>query len=222
MNNKDNLVQISGQAMLARTLYVGMRSVFAAVTLGVCLPAAAQQAPQAPLQGAGTLPPAMGQPTPPGGIPAGPLIIYPGIDVGVGYDDNLFLSDINKRSSTGYFVTPYVRVEGKPGPHKFDVTFRVVDATYTNSKADNFTDYFLTANADLAISGRAGLKVRAEYTYGHDRRGSTDRAASATPDEYVNQGIGGIFSYGAPGARGRIEIDAGAFSRRYENNRATT
>jgi hypothetical protein len=80
----------------------------------------------------------------------------------------------------------------------------------------------LQGQGDLVISGRADLKLRAEYRQGIDPRGSTDRTVSATPDQWVNQGVGGIFGYGAPGAQGRIEIDGAAYSRRYLNNRLTT
>lgn len=196
-----------------------MRTAFAAVVLGFSLCAIGQDVP---LQGAASLGPATGQPTPPGGVPLGPMIAYPGLDVGVGHNDNLFSSNINKRGSTQTVVSPSLKIEAKTGPHKFDAAIRVDDYRYSNSTADNYTAYSLLGNADLSITGRAGLKMRAEYRRGVDPRGSTDRVGGTTPDEYVNQGIGGIFSYGAPGAQGRIEIDAGAFSRRYQNNRTTT
>jgi hypothetical protein len=205
--------------MPARRLAVGMRSIVATMMLGFSVCATGQDVP---LQGAATLGPATGQPTPPGGVPLGPMIVYPGLDFSVGHNDNLFSSNINKRGSTQTVVSPSVKIEAKTGPHKFDAYFRMDDLRYSNSPSDNYTAYSLLGNADLVISGRAGLKVRAEYRRAADPRGSTDRAGSATPDEYINQGIGGIFAYGAPGAQGRIEIDAGAFSRRYQNNRATT
>ena len=119
-------------------------------------------------------------------------------------------------------MSPYARAEAKVGPHTFEVAARLDDVRYHNRPADNYTVYSLIGNGNLVFSGRAGLRVRAEYRRGIDPRGSTDRLGSATPDEYVNQGIEGIFSYGAPGAQGRIEIDAGAYSRRYQNNRLTT
>jgi hypothetical protein len=142
--------------------------------------------------------------------------------VSIGHNDNLFSSNINKRGSTQTVVSPSLKLEAKTGAHKFDGSIRIDDYRYSSSPSDNYTALSLFGNADLTISGRAGLKLRAEYKRAVDPRGSTDRAGGATPDEYVNQGVGGIFSYGAPGAQGRIEIDAGAFSRRYQNNRTTT
>ena len=171
---------------------------------------------------------AQGQPTQavapagPAGFPVGPLTVFPGIDLAIGHDDNLFLRPTARTSSNFTIVSPYIRAEARPGPHKFDLGFRIDDGRYHSSPADSYTDYSLLGNGDVVFSGRAGLKLRAEHRHGHDPRGSTDRGVSATPDEYDNTGIDGVFRYGAPGARGRIEIDAGAFARRYTNNRLTT
>ena len=152
----------------------------------------------------------------------GPLTVYPGVDLAQGYDDNLFLRPSNRTTSSYTVLSPSVRAELKTGPQKFDLTLRVDDGRYHSSPADSYTDYSLSGNGDLVFSGRAGLKLRAEHRHGHDGRGSTDRGVSASPDEYDNTGIDGVFRYGAPGARGRIEVNAGAFSRRYTNNRAST
>jgi hypothetical protein len=74
----------------------------------------------------------------------------------------------------------------------------------------------------MVFSARTDFKARAEYVYGHDARGSTDRPAAATPDEFVNAGAEATFGYGAPGARGRLEANGGFYSRQYQNNRLFT
>lgn len=166
--------------------------------------------------------PAPAEPSPPGGIPLGPLIVYPAVEAAIGHNDNLFSSNINRGSSTQHSISPSLKAEGKAGAHTFSATYRIDDVRYADSPADNYTNHSLLGNANFVISGRAGLRLRGEYRRGIDPRGSTDRAGSAAPDEYVNYGADGIFSYGAPGARGRIEIDGAAYARRYQNNRLTT
>ena len=165
---------------------------------------------------------ASGVTTPPGGIPLGPLTVYPRVELAHGYDDNLFLRPSNRSSSSHTIVSPSIRAEAKSGPHKFGLGLSLDHGRYHSSAADTYTDYSLTGNGSLVFSGRASLKLNAEHRHGHDARGSTDRANSATPDEYDNTGLDGIFSYGASGARGRIEVTAGGYARRYTNNRATT
>lgn len=156
------------------------------------------------------------------GFPVGPLNVYPGLDLAQGYDDNLFWTHKNTKSSAFTVVAPYVRAEALKGPDKYDATLRVANGRFWDSSNDNFLDYSAIGNADIVFDGRTGLKLRAEFRHGHDPRGSTDRAFTKTPDEWNNYGIDGIFRYGAPGAQGRIEIDAAAFARRYTNHHDTT
>ncbi len=150
------------------------------------------------------------------------MVVYPAIDFSISHNDNIFSSNLNKSGSTVVGTVPSVRAESQFGPHRFSASFRFEDVRYLDSPADNYTAYVFSGNGDLVISGRAGLKLRAEYRQGIDPRGSTDRVGSATPDKYVNQGVEGIFSYGAQGAQGRIEVDSAFYSKRYENNRAST
>ena len=160
--------------------------------------------------------------TGPGSFPVGPLTVYPGVNLALGHDDNLFLTSTAAKTSNYVVLSPYLRAEGRQGPHKFDATLRIDNGQYMSSSADNYTNYSLLGNGDVVFSGRAGLRLLAEYRHGRDPRGSNDAAFTATPNQYDNYGVGGVFRYGAPGAQGRIEIDAGAFRRRYTNNPAAT
>lgn len=163
-----------------------------------------------------------GSATGPAGIAVGPLMAVPGVDLAIGHDDNIFYSDANKRGSGIRILSPYVRLEGAPTPHKFDLALRYDVGRYGNSPDDNYEDYALRGNADLVLTGRAGLRLRAEHRRGHDPRGSTDRPFGSEPDVYKHSGAEGVFRYGAPGAQGRIELDGAYFERRYQNNLAIT
>ncbi len=158
----------------------------------------------------------------PAGVHVGPLMAIPGVDFAVGHDDNLFYSGINKRGSSVRILSPYVRIEGTPGPHKFDVGLRYDLGRYGNSSNDDYDDYTLAGNADVVFTGRTGLKLHAEDRRSHDPRGSTDRPSGDRPDVYKRTGAEGLFHYGAPGAQGAVELDGGYFEKRYQNNRAAT
>ena len=149
-------------------------------------------------------------------------MIYPGIDVGLGYDDNLYSSNINQRSSAYSLITPWVRAEARPSPHRFDVFASYTAGRYERTSADNYDDYQVAANALAVFSARTDLKAHAEYLYAHDPRGSTDRPSGNSPDEYSNTGAEATFGYGAPGARGRFELNGGLYSREYQTNRQFT
>ncbi len=162
------------------------------------------------------------EPTGGTGFPVGPLHVFPGIDLAQGYDDNLFWTPSNKTSSAFTVVSPYVRAEAKSGPNRYDATLRIANGRFWNSSRRQLHRLLADRQRRLVFDGRTGLKLRAEFRHGHDPRGSTDRVFTSTPDEYNNFGLDGVFRYGAPGAQGRIEIDAGAFARRYTNNHDTT
>src|SRR5258706_10507226 len=84
--------------------------------------------------------PAVGSDTagasPPGGIPVGPLTVYPSAELAHGYDDNLFLRPSNRVTSSYTSLNPTVRAEMKTGPHKFDFGLRINHTRYHSSPAD--------------------------------------------------------------------------------------
>lgn len=157
----------------------------------------------------------------PGSIRVGPLKLIPTLDLKQGYDDNLFLRPANATASGYTIVSPSLRLEGRSGQLRFDLTLNADQGRYHASPADAYLDFGLVANGELTFSARAALKLHAEYKHGHDGRGTTDRTASLAPDEWDNAGVDGLFRYGAQGAQGRIEVVSAAYARRYTNNATT-
>ncbi|RMD69471.1 MAG: hypothetical protein D6819_06870, partial [Gammaproteobacteria bacterium] len=83
----------------------------------------------------------------------------------------------------------------------------------------------LTGTADLDISLRNRLRLQAAYLKWHDPRGSDTpigtvrRSLEAPePDKWHSTRYDGTYSFGAPGARGRIDLHAARLFRRYDNN----
>jgi hypothetical protein len=143
---------------------------------------------------------ALAQQEGPAPIVADPFLVYPGIDLGFGYDDNLYSSDINRKSSSLLTISPWVRAEARPGPHRFDLSFGYTAGRYGGSREDDYDDYQLAASMHAILSQRTDLGMRLRYIYGHDPRGSTDRPFGDSPDEYADTGFDATLGYGAPGA----------------------
>jgi hypothetical protein len=142
------------------------------------------------------------------GIPVGPMTAYPGIDLSIGYNDNLLDSATNKISTPVVVIAPYVTLEGRSGPHRFDIRYRGATGLYSNSSN--------------ILNSRNDLTARLDYKHGHDPRGSTDRPISSDPDRYWQAGAFALYGYGAQGAKGRIEVDGEYYARRYTNNLENT
>jgi hypothetical protein len=156
------------------------------------------------------------------GIPVGPMTAYPGVDLAVGYDDNLLRSSTNKISTPVVVIAPYITLEGRSGPHRFDLRYRGAAGFYSDSSSDNYLDTALQANAKLIFTARSDLTARLDYKFGHDPRGSTDRPLSSDPDRYWQAGAFALYGYGGQGAKGRIEVDGEYYQRRYTNNLQNT
>ena len=97
----------------------------------------------------------------PAGFGFGPFLMVPGVDLQIGHDDNIFYSNANKKGSGIRILSPYVRLEGAPAPHKFDLAFRHDIGSYSTHPDDNYDDYALSSNAEVVFTGRAGLRLRA-------------------------------------------------------------
>lgn len=153
---------------------------------------------------------------------AGGVEIYPGIALVEKRNDNLYRSDIGKQSSWITVLSPSVLMQAKSGANIYSLAYDADLARYAQSPVDNYDDQNLAANAELAFSSRATLTLTPQLKLGHDDRGSTYSAPTATPNKWDNTGLAGSFTYGSEESIGRIQLDADAYSIRYRNNRAVT
>ena len=160
--------------------------------------------------------------SPPGAIPLGPINAYPSVGLALKHDDNLYSTPNNTTSGSSKILTPAVRFEAKQGANTYSVVVSSTLARYADATADNFSNYAVNGLADLDLTARFRARLKADHIDAHDPRGSTNNAISAVPDRYRENYLGGIVSYGAQGAKGRVDFELGQLTRRYYNNRETT
>jgi polysaccharide biosynthesis protein VpsM len=151
-----------------------------------------------------------------------PIFLTPYLGLGVGYDDNLFLSASNEKSSSYYVVSPGFRLDARDANKVASVSYQGTIGRYGQSEDDNYVDHALRASFDMAFGRSAFLRLNGDYIRGHDPRGSTDRALAGSPDKYRLSTPGVTFAYGTPGADGRVELYYSDATKRYTNNRSTT
>lgn len=150
------------------------------------------------------------------------VALYPSIGFSYGRDNNLFLSSRNATSSNVYTLSPGLKLQARGRSSTFTFDYNSKFAKYEESRQDDYSDYRLGGVGEFVFSSRAGLRLSVEDNKGHDARGSTDRGSSTDPDVFSNRGVSGLFAFGGNEARGRVEVEAGRFNKRYKNNRATT
>lgn len=198
---------------MAKNTPVIVSGSFAALALGICWAAGAMAQQPAATEVVAS----------PGGVPFGAMTAYPAVDLTLGHDDNVIRgkSGQNKRSSSFMVVSPSVRLEGKSQANLYSLTYRADIGRYRDSSADNYNTQKLSGLASLSPTARVALDLRGEYARGTDARGSNDRALPNEPDRWHSWMVGGVLGYGAPGAQGRIELEAGYTDKEYDNNRAS-
>ncbi len=159
----------------------------------------------------------------PRAIPLGDgLTLAPYFNAGFGRDSNLFLSNTNKKSSNLQTYNTGLRLEGKSEAVNFNFDLDSRIGRYSSSKDDNYSDWTALANADIVGGSSLGFRLGFDHERGHDPRGSTDRGFSNEADEFKKTGFNALAAYGANDGPGRIEVEAGTFRKRYQNNRANT
>lgn len=158
---------------------------------------------------------AAGKPT---GMPWGPVVVYPEADVTFKSNDNIYSQRNDRKRADITVLAPKVKLEAKTGPHIFDVTVGLEHGSYGNVSSANYLDHSVTGNAMWVFSGRSGLKLTADFKQGHDDQGAVPGATThANPDKWHQSSFSGVGGYGAEGAQGRVELEGGVTSKRYEN-----
>jgi hypothetical protein len=147
---------------------------------------------------------------------------FPYGNLAYGHDDNLYITNSNRKSTNFLVANPGFHIITRSNFGKLALDYDARIGRYFSSSDDDYRDQHFAATADLFASSSIGFRLGGLYAMGHDPRGSTDRTISTTPDLYDNTGVSALFAYGANGAAGRVEVEAGSAKRHYTNNRATT
>lgn len=157
------------------------------------------------------------------GTTAGPFVVYPSIAVTEGYNDNVTLRQNNQIKSAVTVIAPALVAEVKGASTTFNLGYFGAFTRYSSSSADNIDSNAVRANAIFDFTARSRLSLLGSYSLGADPRGSTFASTGvATPNRFRTTQAGGVFSYGAAGAQGRIEVEGLATQTRYINNRTVT
>jgi hypothetical protein len=151
-----------------------------------------------------------------------PFFFTPYLGVAAGYDDNLFLSNANEKSSAIWVVTPGLRFDARDASKVFMFSYNTQFGRFTQSEDDDYIDHNLMTSLDVAVAPRTYARLDYGYTRNHDPRGSTDRAIQERPDRYKLSAPGITVAHGTPGGAGRVEVYYSDASKRYLNNRTTT
>ncbi len=151
------------------------------------------------------------------------IFVYPAASLAVGHNDNVGGTDTNETSSKIVILRPEVVAEMKRSGDRYTLSYAGNFGRYTSSTDDNFRHHDIWLAGDNYFTTRARLGWGVGYQWRSDARGSTDRVnTSDSPDEWRAPVARLVAIYGAPGARGRLELESSWMQKRYTNNRINT
>ncbi len=161
------------------------------------------------------------------GFRVGPLRVSPTAGLTVAHDSNVILSSGDEVDSFLTRFSPGIRVEAGSDLNRVSATVQSEFGRYQDSSIDNYTDHSLGLQWSWSPLIRHGFIVDADWRRGHDARGTAGREGELAllplkPDEYDEQSLRARYRFGAPGARGRLEFEAGSNDLEYRNNRELT
>lgn len=164
-----------------------------------------------------------GQPTPEGGVKLGEWgVAYPAVSLSYGYDDNVRASAAEPISSSVLTLAPSVRAElQRGGSSRYSLSYGGVYTRFSGARDDDTTQHRLGATGAHTFSARSRLSWSLGHQEGADAR-SEAVVESREPDQWRVNALGGVYSYGASGAKGRIETTYNFSRKRYQNNPETT
>jgi hypothetical protein len=151
-----------------------------------------------------------------------PFFFTPYLGIAAGHDSNLYFSDINRKGSNLFVGSAGFGIDARSANSVFQVNAQLQDGRYTSSTQDSYIDSNVDTRLDYAIDRRNFVRAGIQYIRGHDPRGSTDRPFGESPDKYRQGDPYFNYAFGAPGARGRVEVYYNDVFRRYINNREST
>jgi hypothetical protein len=162
---------------------------------------------------------------------AGPIRIYPALSTAVGYDNNIFESSDNTKSSTITRVVPELSAVLSLSNGYLQLGGQADDKRYLDSSDDNFTDRTLYFHGLLEANYRNRFNFDANYLKSHDSRGTglsegADPAllslVLAEPDEYTDQRGSIKYEFGSAGAAGKLRFAGDFLDHSYDNHQERT
>jgi hypothetical protein len=162
----------------------------------------------------------------------GPVRIYPALEVEFNYHSNYLRSDSSLLPSMSTWlnvVAPSLRVSALKGPDAYNLSYLARIGTVFENTDYNYVDQSVNADANWEFGSSHRLRADYQFLSWSDRPGSGDPGVSSAPNFLYkhpdrwqsNRGQLG-YSFGSPGAKGRLDLTAAATGRQYLNNNQET
>ena len=150
----------------------------------------------------------------------GSFDFIPTVDVGFRYDDNVTRQLDNEISSFSQIISPQFLLLNNFGASQVRFGYRLRNERFYSSSADNYTDHFFTSAVEYELNIRHRFDVGFEFEDGHQQRGTGFSILNDidAPDTYKTTSFNMNYSYGAPGAKGRLDVNVNLNGQDFDND----
>lgn len=164
----------------------------------------------------------------------GPFDLDAGLEVGVGYDDNLFSTEHDKRGDAFLLFVPSLSLDLEREGYAFNLGAEAEIARYAEETSENYFDALVTAEGRVDLTDVTRLFGGADYAWEHEERASPEGVDGVEPTRYTRAGaFGGIaHDFGDLDARFGVNLrafdfddvrtDAGTFANNDDRDRVQT
>lgn len=108
------------------------------------------------------------------GVEAGSFMVYPGADVSLHYNDNIFANPSNEQHDTIRLVAPSLLVESDWAVHSLMLDVNAELASYQANSNENYEDFTATVEGQLDIQRDMFISGYLDYEKLHEDRASSD------------------------------------------------
>lgn len=150
----------------------------------------------------------------PSTVRMGGVEVTPWLGLTQGINDNVGSANV-KSSSNFTMLNPNVVVSLPTRGQLYSAKYSGAITRFSASSIDNYSDHSLGLIADNVWSGRMKSLVNLDYIKGHDGRNAR---MFANKEVWHTTGLNGVAHYGAEGAQGQFEAEAGVIAKRYDSN----
>lgn len=147
--------------------------------------------------------------------------VMPSVYTGLGYENNIALTNENEIDSFFWQVSPSIDIYLNPGEVIHELSISSDIGRYTSSDADNYEDFFISYAGLWEPTSRHRVNVNLDQTFAHQKRGSQQTRFQLDRFNEVLQfnSNNALLSYefGSEVARAQLGASIGYASTQYTN-----
>ena len=150
------------------------------------------------------------------GVRAGSFLIFPKVELGTAYDDNVFATENSKEGDFIFQVLPTITAQSDFSRHQLRFSAGADIGRYADQTSENYIDYFVTGAGRFDVTSDAALTTNLSYRQLHEDRGDPDLPTTASePIQFARTNAELAYQQRFNRVTGRIGI--GAVNENYDD-----